>query len=139
MRGIPGYTSSASEPFKLSPNNLQVPTTLYGQRAGFDGDIASYPGHVGGGKRGLVSTVCACAKNPMISWGIVYHRLRTVNLYRILGYSSEARLSRTYPANMAGKSEDFDKALKFALCLYWKGRFHVESGAAGCDQMYLRW
>ena len=45
--------------------------------------LASYPGHVGGGKSGLVSTVCACAKNPMISWGIVYHRLRTVNLYRI--------------------------------------------------------
>ena len=22
-------------------------------------------------------------ENPMISWGIVYHRLRTVNLYRI--------------------------------------------------------
>jgi len=35
-----------------------------------------------GGKSGLVSTVCACAKTPMISWGIVYHRLRTVNLYR---------------------------------------------------------
>ena len=48
--------------------------------------IASYPGHLFGGKSGLVSTVCACAKNPMISWGIVYHRLyhrlRTVNLYR---------------------------------------------------------
>ena len=35
------------------------------------------------GKVGLVSTVCACAKNPTISWGMVYHRLRTVNLYRI--------------------------------------------------------
>ena len=45
--------------------------------------VASYPGHVGGGKSGLVSTVCACAKNPMISSGIVYHRLRTVNLYHI--------------------------------------------------------
>ena len=44
--------------------------------------LASYPGHVVGEKSGLVSTVCACAKNPMISWGIVYHRLRTVNLYR---------------------------------------------------------
>ena len=98
-------------------------------------DLASYPGHVGGGKSGLVSTVCACVKNPMISWGIVYHRLQTVNLYRILVYSSEARPSRVYPANMAGKSEDFDKALKFTLC-YWKGRFHVESRAAGCDQ---RW
>ena len=49
--------------------------------------LASYPGHVGGGKSGLVSTVCACAKNPMISWGIVHHRLRTINLYRILAYS----------------------------------------------------
>ena len=74
-----------------------------------------------------------------ISWGIVYHRLRTVNLYRILAYSSEARPSRAYPANMAGKSEDIDKALKFALCCIGKGRFHVESRAAGCDQMYLRW
>ena len=45
--------------------------------------LALYPGHVGGGKSGLVSTVCACAKNPMISWGIVYYRLRTVNLYHI--------------------------------------------------------
>ena len=44
-------------------------------------EVASYPGHVVGGKSGLVSTVCACAKNPMISWGIVYHRLQTVNLY----------------------------------------------------------
>ena len=35
--------------------------------------IALYPGHVVGGKSGLVFTVCACAKNPMISWGIVYH------------------------------------------------------------------
>ena len=51
----------------------------------------------------------------MISWGIAYHRLRTVNLYRILAYSSEVRPSRAYSANMAGKSEDFDKALKFAL------------------------
>ena len=45
--------------------------------------VASYPGHVGGGKSDLVSTVCTCAKNPMISWGIIYHRLRTVNLYCI--------------------------------------------------------
>ena len=35
-------------------------------------EVASYPGHVVGGKSGLVSTVCACALNPMISWGIVY-------------------------------------------------------------------
>ena len=26
---------------------------------------------------------CAYAKNPMISWGIVYHRLRIVDLHRI--------------------------------------------------------
>ena len=45
--------------------------------------LTSYPGHVGGGKSGLVSTVCACAKNPMILWGIIYHHLQTVNLYRI--------------------------------------------------------
>ena len=82
---------------------------------------------MGGGKSGLVSTVCACAKNPMISWGIVYHRLRAVNLYRILAYSSEARPSRAYPANMAGKSEDFDKALKFALCCIGKGDFTLKA------------
>ena len=102
--------------------------------------LASYRGHVGGGKSRLVSTVCACAKNPTISWGIVYRRLRTVNLYRILAYSSEARLSRAYPANTPGKSEDFDKAsAQVRSLLYWKGRFHVEGRAAGCDQMYLRW
>ena len=44
--------------------------------------------------------------------GIVYHRLRTV--------SSEARPSQAYPANTASKSNDFDKALKFALC--WIGK-----------------
>ena len=47
------------------------------------GYIAPYLGHMGGGKSGLVSTVCACAKTPMISWGIVYHRLLTIDLYRI--------------------------------------------------------
>ena len=91
--------------------------------------LASHPGHVGGGKSGLVSTVCTCTKNPMISWGIVYHRLQTVNLYFILAYSSEAHPSRAYPTNIAGKSDDFDKALNFAL-LYQKGRFHVESRTA---------
>ena len=45
-------------------------------------NIASYPGHVGGEKSGLVSTVCACAKTPMISWGIVYHRLQTFTVMR---------------------------------------------------------
>ena len=30
----------------------------------FTYQLASYPGHVGGGKSGPVSTVCACAKNP---------------------------------------------------------------------------
>ena len=88
--------------------------------------VALYPGHVGGGKSGLVSTVCACVKNPMISWGIAYHRLRTVNLYRILVYSSEAHPSRAYPAKMAGKSEDFDKALKYALCCIGKGNFTLK-------------
>ena len=46
-------------------------------------EVALYPGHVGGGKSGVVPTVRACTKNPMISWGIVYHRLQTINLYRI--------------------------------------------------------
>ena len=82
---------------------------------------------MGGGKSGLVSTVCACTKNPMISWGIVYHHLRTVNLYRILAYSSEARPSQAYPTNMAGISEDFDKALKFAFCCIGKGDFTLKA------------
>ena len=82
---------------------------------------------MGGGKSGLVSTVCAHAKTPMIPWGIVYHRLRTVNLYSILAYSSEACPSRAYPANMAGKSEDFDKALKLALYRIGKGDFTLKA------------
>ena len=44
-----------------------------------------------------------------------------------LPYSSEARPSRAYPANMAGKSEDFDKALKFALCCIGKGDFTLKA------------
>ena len=68
--------------------------------------LASYPGHVGGGKSGLVSsTVCACAKNLMISWGIVYHCLRTVNLYHI--GTKHARLELI--PHTAGKSEDLIK------------------------------
>ena len=66
-------------------------------------------------------------KTPWFHWGIVYHRLRTVNLYRILAYSSEARPSRAYPANMAGKSEDFDKAHKYALCCIGKGDFMLKA------------
>ena len=37
--------------------------------------IYVFPHHVGMRKGSLVSTVCACANNPMKSWGIVYHRL----------------------------------------------------------------
>ena len=54
---------------------------------------------------------------------IVYHRLRTVNLYRILAYNSEAHPSRAYPMNMAGKTDYFDKALQFALYCIGKGGF----------------
>ena len=89
--------------------------------------IASYPGHVGEGKSGLVSTIRACAKTPMILLGVVYHCLRTVNLYRILRYCSEACPSRTYLANIAGKGEDFDKALKFAPCCIEKGDFMLKA------------
>ena len=86
--------------------------------------LASYTRHVGGGKSGLVSTVCACAKPPTISWGIVYHRLRTVNLYRIAPKHVRLEL---IPANMANKCEDFDKALKFALCCIGKGDFTLKT------------
>ena len=67
--------------------------------------LASHPGHVGGEKSGLVSTVCACAKNLMILWGIVYHRLRTVNLYRI----STKHVRLELIPHTAGKSEDLIK------------------------------
>ena len=78
---------------------------------------------MGGGKSGLVSTVCACAKNPMISWGTVYHRLRTVNLYRI--GPKHVRLELI--PRTAGKSEDFDKALKFVLCCIGKVDFTLKA------------
>ena len=35
---------------------------------------------------------------------------------------------------VAGKSEDFDKALKFALCCIGKGDFTLKE-----EQLYLRW
>ena len=87
--------------------------------------VASYPGHVGGGKSGLVSTVCACAKTPMISWGIVYHRSQTINLYHIAPKHIRLELIQ----HTAGKSEDFDKALflKFALCCIGKGDFTLKA------------
>ena len=78
-----------------------------------------------GGKSGLVSTVCTCAKNPMISWGIVYHRLRTVNLYLTAPKHGRLKL---------GNSKDFAQVRSL---LHWERIFHVESRAAGCDQMYL--
>ena len=40
--------------------------------------LASYPGHMVGGKSGLVSTVCACAKTPWfyeVSYTIIYEPL----------------------------------------------------------------
>ena len=73
-----------------------------------------------GGKSGLVSTVCACAKNPMILWGIVYHRLRTVNLYRTAPKHGRLKLGLV-------NSEDFDKALKFGLCCIGKGYFTLKA------------
>ena len=39
--------------------------------------LASYPGHVGGGKSGLVSTVCTCAKK---FHGVSYELLTTGQL-----------------------------------------------------------
>ena len=44
-----------------------------------------------------------------------------------LQYSSEARPSRAYPTDMAGNSEDFDKALKFAVCCIGKGDFMLKA------------
>ena len=44
-----------------------------------------------------------------------------------LPYSSKACPSRAYPTNVTGKSEDFDKALKFALCCIGKGDFMLKA------------
>ena len=55
------------------------------------------------------------------------YRIPSFNLYRILAYNSEARPSRAYPAKMAGKSEDFDKAFKYALCCIGKGNFTLKA------------
>ena len=60
----------------------------------------------------------------MISWGYCIPSF-TNRLF--LPYSSEARPSRAYPANMAGNSEDFDKALKFALCCIGKEDFTLKA------------
>ena len=78
---------------------------------------------MGGRKSGLVSTVCVCVKNPMISWGIVYHRLQTVNLYHIAPKHIRLELI----PHTAGKGEDFDKALKFAFCCIGKGDFTLKA------------
>ena len=86
-----------------------------------------------GGKSGLVSTVCACAKNPMISWGIVYHHLQTVNLYRTaLKHGRLKLIPRTWQVTVR-------TLISAQVCplLHWERIFHVESKAAGCDQMYL--
>ena len=45
---------STVEPHLFEPRLSSCPDYL---------DIASYPGHMGGGKSGLVSTVCACAND----------------------------------------------------------------------------
>ena len=64
---------------------------------------------------GLVSTVCACAKTPR------YHISSfTINLYRIAPKHVRLEL-------IPGKSEDFDKALKFALCCIGKGDFTLKA------------
>ena len=56
----------------------------------------------------------------MISWGIVYHRLRTVNLYRTAPKHGHLKLGLV-------NSEDFDKALKFSLCCIEKGYFTLKA------------
>ena len=62
-------------------------------------------------------------ENPMISWGIVYHRLRTVSLYRIAPKHVRLELiSRT-----AGQGENFHKALKFVLCCIGKVDFTLKA------------
>ena len=85
--------------------------------------LASYPGHVVGGKSGLVSTVCACVKNPMISWGIVYHRLRTVNLYRTAPKHGRLKLiPRTWHVTV----RTFIKCSS-SLCCIGKGYFTLKA------------
>ena len=89
---------------------------------------------MGGGKSihwyPLVSTVCACAKNPTISWGIVYHHLRNVDLCRTA--PKHVRLELILQAWQVKARALISTQVRSLL--YWKGRFHVESRAAGCNQ-----
>ena len=55
----------------------------------------------------------------------IWYHIHTI-VYESL-YSSEARLSQAYPANIANNSEDFDKALKFALCCIEKEDFTLKA------------
>ena len=57
----------------------------------------------------------------MISWGIVYHRLRTINLYHIAPMHVRLKLIPQI------KGEEFDKVLKFALCCIGKGDFTLKA------------
>ena len=62
----------------------------------------------------------------MISWGIVYHCLRTVNLCRIT--LKHVHLMLVLVTAGKTKSEDFDKALNFALCCsIGKGDFTLKA------------
>ena len=102
---------SATNFFGVKSNSIQL-------------ELASYPGHVGGGKSGLVSTVCACTNPPppMFSWGIVYHHLQTINLIALKRVCFELILQTCQV-----KVEDFDKVLKFALRCIGKGNFTLKA------------
>ena len=59
-------------------------------------------------------------KKTMILWGVVYHRLRNVNLYRTAPKHGRLKLGLF-------NSEDFDKTLKFCLCCSGKGYFTLKA------------
>ena len=60
------HTCQCLRHFSITPNHSNRPTAhaLHISPLPFYHTLlASYPGHVGGGKSGLVSTVCACAND----------------------------------------------------------------------------
>ena len=90
--------------------------------------LALYPGHVVERKSGLVSTVCACMKNSRISWGIVYHRSRTVNFYYIAPKQVRLELIRQ---TWQVKARTLIKRSNLALCCNGKGDFTLKAEQLG--------
>ena len=70
--------------------------------------LTSHPGHVGGGKRGLVSTVCACATTPWF-YEVLYTVVnKLLTFSAILTFASLVFLSskKCLPRTMFCKKDD---------------------------------